>query len=45
VYRKIFGASEGKIEMLERDITLLLNKPVEPAQPGTPQAKTVVDTN
>jgi thiol-disulfide isomerase/thioredoxin len=42
VYRKIFGASEGKIAMLERDITLLLNKPVEPAQ-GTPQAKTVVD--
>jgi thiol-disulfide isomerase/thioredoxin len=45
VYRQIMGSTVGKMEMLERDITLLLNKPVEPTlQPtGTPQAKTVVD--
>ena len=42
VYRNIMGVLPNKMEMLERDITLLLNKPVEPAQ-GTPQAKTVVD--
>jgi len=46
VYRKIMGAPPDKMQILERDITLLLNKPVEPVkQPApTPQAKTVVDT-
>jgi thiol-disulfide isomerase/thioredoxin len=46
VYRQISGNTGAKMEMLEKDITLLLNKPVEPTlQPtGTPQAKTVVET-
>ena len=40
VYRKIFGSPSGKMERLEKDITLLVNKPVEtPPQEPTGQQK------
>jgi len=29
VYRRWFGVTAGKIEQMEKDITALLNKPVE----------------
>jgi thiol-disulfide isomerase/thioredoxin len=35
VYRKIFGVHADKMQMLERDINLLLNKPVETAAEKT----------